>query len=276
MNKLELLPPDDLQQQMQAHSEELFSAITILRANLAKSPAGRLRTALRGNKARFYHVTDPKKPGGTYIPRHEEALAARLAQKDYDSAALAQLERQLELVNQFIIDYNPQALADTYHNLSDCRQRIVTPATLPDAEYAKRWQALPYKSKPFADNTPEYTTARGERVRSKSEVIIADTLSRMGIPYRYEFPLRQKLSQGSAATFYPDFTCLNLRTREEFLWEHFGMMDDPDYARNAMDKLDIYERNGFFLGKRLIISRETDEKPLNAKTIRNLAEEYLR
>ena len=276
MNNLELLPPDNLQQQMQSYSERLFSAIIHLRASLAKSPAGRLRTALRGNKARFYHVTDPKKPSGTYIPRHEETLAARLAQKDYDSAALAQLERQLELINQFIIDYNPQAFDDVYANLPNFRQRLVTPARLPDEEYSKRWQALPYKSKPFADNTPEYTTAHGERVRSKSEVIIADTLSRMGIPYRYEFPLRLKLPQGNAAAFYPDFTCLNLRTRKEFLWEHFGMMDNPDYARNAMDKLDIYESNGIFLGKRLIISHETVEKPLNAKTIRNLAEEYLR
>ena len=276
MNKLELLPPNDLQQQMQAHSEELFSAINLLRARLAKAPPGRLRSSLRGNKIRFYHVTDPKKVNGSYIPRGEETFAARLAQKDYDSATLAELERQLELVNQFIIDYNPLALKEIYTELPEFRQELVTPVTLPDAKYAKHWLAAPYKRKPFADNTPEYTTARGERVRSKSEVIIADTLSRMGIPYRYEFPLKLNLPQGNAAAFYPDFTCLNLHTHEEFLWEHFGMMDDPDYARNAMDKLDIYERNGIFLGKRLIISRETAEKPLNAKTIRNLAEEYLR
>ena len=54
------------------------------------------------------------------------------------------------------------------------------------------------------------------------------------------------------------------------------MMDDSDYVRKAMDKLDLYERNGIFPGKRLIISRETTEKPLNVKTIQKLAEEYLR
>ena len=98
----------------------------------------------------------------------------------------------------------------------------------------------------------------------------------MGIPYHYEFPLKLKLPHEKSATFFPDFTCLNLRTREEILWEHFGMMDDSDYVRKAMDKLDIYERNGIFPGKRLIISRETTEKPLNVKTIQKLAEEYLR
>ena len=276
MNNLELFPPDGLQQHMQAQSEKIFDTIIRLRARLAKSPPGRLRTAIRGNKPRFYHVTDPKKANGLYIPRSEEALAARLAQKEYDTAAVAELERQLEMLNRLIMNYNPLALDDTFANLSDCRRQLVTPVRLTDAEYAKRWLAVPFKGKSFSDGLPEYATARGETVRSKSEVIIADTLLRMGIPYRYEFPLKLKMPQEKSAMFFPDFTCLNLRTREEILWEHFGMMDTPDYVHNAMEKLDIYERNGIFPGKRLIISRETAEKPLNVKTIQNLVEEYLR
>ena len=276
MNNLELIHPDDLQQLMQAQSEKIFDTIIRLRSRVAKAPPGRLRTTIRGNKPRYYHVTDPKKANGQYIPRGEEALAAKLAQKDYDTTLLPLLERQLELVNNFIDEYHPQAPDDAYADLPDCRRQFVTPARLADSEYAKRWLALPFRGKPIADGLPEYATARGERVRSKSEVIIADTLLRMGIPYRYEFPLKLKLPHEKSATFFPDFTCLNLRTREEILWEHFGMMDDGDYVHKAMDKLDIYERNGIFPGKRLIISRETTEKPLNVKTIQKLAEEYLR
>ena len=276
MNNLELIPPDDLQQHLQLQSEKIFDTISRLRARLAKSPPGRLRTDIRGSKPRFYHVTDPKKGNGMYIPRSEESLAARLAQKDYDAAALAELERQLEMLNRLIRDYNPQALDDAFTNLTDSRRQFVTPVRLSDAEYAKRWLAVPFKGKSLASGHTEYATARGEMVRSKSEVIIADTLLRMGIPYRYEFPLKLKTPHEKCAMFFPDFTCLNLRTREEILWEHFGMMDDPDYVHNAMSKLDVYEKNGIFPGKRLIISRETAEKPLNVKTIQNLAEEYLR
>ena len=39
---------------------------------------------------------------------------------------------------------------------------------------------------------------------------------------------------------HPDFYCLNLRTRQEFAWEHFGMMDDPDYASTTAEKLRLY------------------------------------
>lgn len=276
MNNLELLPPDDLQQHLQLQSEKLYSAITRLRAHLAKLPAGRIRMARRGKGIRFYHVTDPKTPGGTYIPRCEESIVAKLIQKDYEKLALTEMERRLELINDFIADFRPQVLGEIYSGMPECRRVFVDPVQLSDEEYAKRWLAVPYRGKPFAADQPEFTTARGERVRSKSEVIIADTLSRMGIPYRYEFPLKIKMPRGKGTTnFFPDFTCLKLRTREEYLWEHFGMLDDPEYASIAMGKLDVYEKNGIFLGKRLIVSRETAENPLNVKRIQNLAEEYL-
>ena len=65
------------------------------------------------------------------------------------------------------------------------------------------------------------------------------------MPYRYEFPIKLKSESGtgrkvSEVTFYPDFLCLNLRTREEFCWEHFGLMDDEEYANNAAGKINHY------------------------------------
>ena len=72
MNNLELIHPDDLQQRMQAQSEKIFDTIIRLRSRVAKAPPGRLRTTIRGNKPRYYHITDPKKANGQYIPRGED------------------------------------------------------------------------------------------------------------------------------------------------------------------------------------------------------------
>lgn len=71
---------------------------------------------------------------------------------------------------------------------------------------------------------------KGERVRSKSEVIIADMLNRKGISYRYEYPVYLK----NVGQIYPDFTVLDAIRRREIYWEHLGMMDDPDYAEMAI------------------------------------------
>ena len=101
-------------------------------------------------------------------------------------------------------------------------------------------------------------------------------MTRLGIPYRYEFPVELTTENGECRIFHPDFICLNLRTREEFLWEHFGMMDDAEYSATAVRKLALYEKNGIFPGMNLIISMESSEKPASARQIEWLAAQYLK
>ena len=138
----------------------------------------------------------------------------------------------------------------------------------------------PWKRKPFAEDASKYFTANEECVSSKSEGIIADALLRHGVPYRYEFPLKLRAEhtagrKNSEATFHPDFLCLNLRTREEFFWDHFGMMDDENYSNNAAGKLNLYAENGIYPGRKLIITMETQNEPLNTKTVDKLIKEFL-
>ena len=68
---------------------------------------------------------------------------------------------------------------------------------------------------------------KGERVRSKSEKIIADKLYMLGIPYRYEYPL----------------------------------VLDGNY------KLNTYEKNAIYLGVQLFVTYETSRKALNVRAL---------
>ena len=70
-----------------------------------------------------------------------------------------------------------------------------------------------------------HRTERGDLVRSKSELVIADKLHARGIDYAYEQPL--VLSNGR--TRYPDFTITDYARDVTFYWEHLGMLDDPGY-----------------------------------------------
>ena len=118
----------------------------------------------------------------------------------------------------------------------------------------------------------EYYTIKGERVRSKSEKIIADELFRKGIPYKYEMPVNVLDFRGREIIIYPDFTVLNKQTGKRWIIEHFGLMDSPEYYDKAMLKLDTYERNGYYLGVNLLIFHETDRAPLNIKVMQNYIE----
>lgn len=69
--------------------------------------------------------------------------------------------------------------------------------------------------------------------------------------------------------------CLNKRMRQEFFWEHLGMMDLPEYAADAVEKISIYGMHGIILGKNFIITAETSKKPLDERLVDKYIDEYL-
>ena len=161
-----------------------------------------------------------------------------------------------------------------YTNLTPARQQLITPVTLSDEQYAELWQSITWQGRPFAQNEHYLLTNRNEKVRSKSEVLIANALARHGIPYRYEYPQTLKNTQNKIITFHPDFLCLNTKTRCEYIWEHFGLMDNPDYAQKAVRKLQFYAQNKIFPGHNLIITMETQTEPLTPQFVETMIKEY--
>lgn len=77
-------------------------------------------------------------------------------------------------------------------------------------------------------------------VRSKNEVIVASILQSL-VPdnWYYERPLTI-----DGVTKYPDFT-IETSTGEEVIWEHLGMMANPQYAADWEAKKTWYVDNGF-------------------------------
>jgi ATP-dependent exoDNAse (exonuclease V) alpha subunit len=85
------------------------------------------------------------------------------------------------------------------------------------------------------DGSHVHRTARGELVRSKSEVIVANTLHALGIDYGYEVELR--MTDGSWRS--PDFTVRQSQEAPVY-WEHLGMLDRPGYAADWAAKKQWY------------------------------------
>ena len=127
----------------------------------------------------------------------------------------------------------------------------------------KMWSMVMKSYDESMDDEEGVFTEKDEKVRSKSEKIIADKLNLMGIPYIYELPLHLD----GLGYIKPDFTALNPDTREECIWEHFGMRENPEYASKAMNKLNVYARNGYTVGDNLIITMEGQSQPLNTRNL---------
>ena len=74
---------------------------------------------------------------------------------------------------------------------------------------------------------------------------------------------------------HPDFTFLSRKTKKEMYWEHDGRMDEPGYARNAIRKIQAYEKNDIYPGESLILTFETERSVLDIRMVKRLAERYL-
>lgn len=263
MNKIEEL--------LEARQLELNNLIKEKQAALENVPEGRLRISCCGGKTRYYQRTNPKNFNGTYIKDENLELAKALAQKDYDQKVLASLSKEICAIDNCLEELKGIDYKKIYKDLHEERRKLVNPMVLPDEEFIRSWESLEYTGKEFKKDAPEIYTLKGERVRSKSEMMIADTLYKMGIPYRYEYPTWLK----GKGWVYTDFTILEMKERTELKWEHFGRMDEADYANQTVNKINSYASNGIHIGEQLIATFETKNHPLTQREIERTIKQYI-
>ena len=254
-------------EQIKQKLTEYLSLAKKLQDFLSVAPKEKLRIRKKGTNYQYYVEKNKKR---VYIPKKNIEIAKKIAQRDYYQKLMPILQKNTKIMNYFICNFNPCNLEECYLELSDARKELVNPIFIDNDIFALQWQSKKYERK---KDSPDgyFLTLKNEPVRSKSEIIIANLLNSKKIPYHYEYPVH--LHNGM--TIYPDFFCLNKRTRQEFYWEHFGRMDDSEYTITMTKKISDYSKNGIILGKNLLITLETVMFPLETRTVENLIESFL-
>ena len=251
--------------------KELKKRETLIKKKLDAAPEGMLRITHCGKNVRYYHRRLPSDRTGSYIPKTNTGLIKCLAQKDYYEKLLHSIKEEVKAIEAYLRICPDLTAENVYNTLNQPRKEIVVPAFETNESFVKRWQNVKYEGKPFPEDYPILLTDKGERVRSKTELIIANILEKENIPYRYEYPIMLD----GLGKIYPDFTVLNVRLHKEYLWEHFGMMDDPDYAEKAVRKITAYNLSGYYSGENLIITSETKTSPLNTLQIKGIINHFI-
>jgi hypothetical protein len=124
----------------------------------------------------------------------------------------------------------------------------------------------------FLEDRLIHTSSRGEPMRSKSEVIIADQLFAAGIEYEYETPLQAP----NGSTRWPDFTVVDSDTGRTIYWEHCGMLQDPHYRARWERKLHWYRDQGILriedspadAPRVLVVTEDDDKGGISSQAIR--------
>ncbi len=265
---------------MQNYKEELEKQIQEIDALITQIDKNALRVKKLSNcgiaisksngKDQYYWV-DKLTQKRKYAKIKEMGRLKKVAQRDYEMLLKKKLVKIRNDILEFLKLYDIKALENVYIGMADARKKLVTPIIEPLEIYVENWKREIYEPMGFNESASEFFSNNGIRVRSKSELIIANMLEQKGIPYRYEYPLTLK----GKGTVRPDFTCLNIRTGKEYIWEHFGMMDNTSYANKNIVKIESYEQSGYFLGKNMIMTFETSQHAISSNIIKAMIEEYL-
>lgn len=242
-------------------------------AALEKVPPGKIRVSRTKHGVQYYLRKDTSDKSGRYVRKNETTLIKQHLQKAYDEKVLKIFTAELQGLRVLLqkAENAVNKVRKAYSAYPAEVKKLITPVDVSDEDYIREWMEETYEGKPIPDYLPFWETKRKERVRSKSELNIANALADRGIPYKYECPLQ--LSNGE--TVYPDFTVLNVKKRQVLYWEHRGMMDDKEYAKGAVLRLKELMKEGLFVGEELIITEETSANPLGTNEIDAVIRRFL-
>lgn len=256
-----------LYETMQERNKQLEKEIHSLQKQLKHYPPGKIICAKNENRCKWYH-SDGKKH--TYIPKKNRGKAEQLALKRYLTLRLEECEKEKYAINLYLRHYNPENSPSTKLLTAPYYQELLHPYFSPEDDHLSEWMNAPYiRSNEYPEHLI-HKTAGGYYVRSKSEALIDMLLRSCHIPFRYEC-----LLELGGSPFYPDFTILHPHTGKIIYWEHFGMMDEPNYNKNTYPKLQFYSSHGIIPGINLITTYETKDHPLDAEYVKMLIHYHL-
>lgn len=252
---------------MKQESQRLENEIVTIQQKLATMPPGKLICARNGNRYKWYKSDGHKK---IYIPKKNRQFAEQLAAKRYLSILLEDLLHEKRAIDFYLRHHHAEVgRVDKMLTEESEFQRLISPLFKTQSQELQEWSLAEYECNQKYPEQLLHQGMSGRKMRSKSEVAIETQLFLNGIPFRYECAL-----QIGSIVIYPDFTIRHPKTGKTYYWEHFGMMDDPNYIRKTTQKLQTYMINGIVPSIQLITTYETKDNPLGYDKIRRVIEEF--
>ncbi|SDB30042.1 hypothetical protein [Eubacterium oxidoreducens] len=243
----------------------LNKKISALEQQINSYPDGYLSLERNGPYVKWFHRTSKKR---TYIPKKNYQFAQQLILKNHLMAKLEDLKEEVNAIHSYLQYHNKPSKQEQFFSNSLYRDLYLkTEKSLSD--HLQEWSAAPYNSNPRHPENKTIKTISGNLVRSKSEALIEQSLITNGIPYRYEC-----LLEVENLKLYPDFTTRHRLTGKVIIWEHLGMMDNPQYVHTSFNKIEHLIRAGFIPGENLILTFESKNNPLTPLIIEETIARY--
>ncbi len=265
----------DIRKAVENYRNTLIKRIAKLNEELKDVPEGHLSCSRKGKYKSFVIRTAKNSKRTSRGIRPGDESFDSYANKYYAEKQLKNLEMNLRAADSFLAFHTGVEERDIIDSIDeDILAHSHVYMNDPVLNPEKWMQEKPFAENTIAIETPNYSI-RGDALRSKSEVIIADSLFKVNIAYKNEFAIKlwDPFTKREVVRF-PDFTIRHPRTGKIILWEHLGIMDEEDYATKACNKLQLYAENGFNVGDNLIITMESSGAPLSSRYVNHLIRKF--
>lgn len=250
-------------QEMKRKVQALQSEQQQLELALAKNADADKRlivNACRGSYKWYVKEGDEK----YYLPKSQREYAVKLAKVAWQKARLAEVRTEMQACERYIHSFR----SETSHMQQILENKGYCSLLGLENPNVEEWMKEKYLQNQAHPEHLKFPTNTGVLVRSKSEALIAMQLEKFGIPYRYECQL-----QTPVGPIYPDFTIKHPKTRRLYIWEHFGLMDDPNYAASAGKKTGIYMQMGYIPGDTFLATYESGTLQLDLYEVERIIQE---
>ncbi len=234
--------------------------------SLRKSTAGHL---VKKRNYYYWRVSENGKVNEVYLGPETHPIVQRLKKQKYLEKSKKIIQNNLIAMDKFLQsyeNYDPITVSGKIGKTYEVPPDDVFEAM--DLTNPKDWDEKYWKGA-FLEESLIHTTSKGHKVRSKSEIIIANQLHLNNIKYRYE-----PYFEVDGRNLRPDFMIISPRDNEIYIWEHFGMMKDIAYRKKALEKIYYYMQKGYYPWDRLIMTFDKEDESIDSRIVSKLIELY--
>ena len=239
------------------------------RRKLTEMPEGYLELKSSNGKDYYSHIVNGKhRYLGSTKPENQDEIE-RYKIKRYLEEAMKLIDHNCRVMEEFLKKYTPiepdriiSMLPRTYSLDTEKEYQFADSNNEYDWTDMRVWAESPYERNTKFPQRCRFRTIKGDLVRSKSEVIIADMLQLKGIDYHYE----ERLFLGNRM-LAPDFT-IAVKSEKRFKrLEHFGMVGEEWYLNDCLEKIACYLKNGYMPFRDVIFTFDNPDGSIDAQQL---------
>ncbi len=262
INRIERGPMKSSKDYVQWELENQKKLCSEYRKALKGLPEGRMFMSNRGDKQYYYDAESHD-----YIGRVDNKEVAGKQQRYFLEKSISIMENNIKAADKYLKnfkDYMPEAVMDSLPGAYKFSTLEGLPKIVAFAD-GENWGNQHYDRSMKYPEHLIHKTMKGDMVRSKSELIVADILYQRRIPYHYEEPM---LLGGKEIV--PDFK-IAVRSENRFKYlEHCGMLGDPGYCNSLVWKMQQYMRYGYVPWKDVIFTFDNMDGSIDTMTINRI------